>query len=214
MATKAKTRVPAAKPGGGRAELVIHEFPVQAGGTQVIVAGDICVLQDGDIATNPIVPAAAGATGTLIIAWEGQAADQAARKIKFVVPMAGDRFKYPLNTATAAKWNQGLFISGAQQFTVGDALAVADVVEVPALVDGTYQSVTEVWVAFRASGANPYNGTALPTYAFATAPDAADVGAGYIAFISDGAAGSPVLAVSDGTNWIRSDTLATITAAA
>ena len=35
---------------------------------------------------------------------------------------------------------------------------------------------------------------------------------GVSAFVSDGAAGNPVDAVSDGTNWIRSDTRATIAA--
>lgn len=31
-----------------------------------------------------------------------------------------------------------------------------------------------------------------------------------IIYVSDGAAGSPVLAFSDGTNWLRSDTLAAV----
>lgn len=35
---------------------------------------------------------------------------------------------------------------------------------------------------------------------------------GYIAYVSNGAAGSPILAFSDGSNWKRSDTGATITA--
>ena len=32
-------------------------------------------------------------------------------------------------------------------------------------------------------------------------------------YVSDGAAGSPVLAFSNGTNWLRCDTLAAIAAA-
>jgi hypothetical protein len=51
----------------------------------------------------------------------------------------------------------------------------------------------------------------LPTYTVATAPAAAP--AGSIAYISNGAAGSPVLAFSDGTDWLRSDTRAAIAAA-
>lgn len=49
----------------------------------------------------------------------------------------------------------------------------------------------------------------LPTYAVAGVPDATTA-AGQIIYVSDGAAGSPCLAVSDGTNWLRCDTLAAI----
>jgi hypothetical protein len=50
----------------------------------------------------------------------------------------------------------------------------------------------------------------LPIYTVATAPAAAPEGS--IAYISNGAAGAPVLAFSDGTNWLRSDTRAAIAA--
>ena len=49
----------------------------------------------------------------------------------------------------------------------------------------------------------------VPTYTVATAPSAASI-AGTVAYISDGAAGSAILAFSDGTDWKRSDTGATI----
>ena len=52
----------------------------------------------------------------------------------------------------------------------------------------------------------------VPTYTVATAPSAATAGAGTVIYVSDGAAGSAILAVSDGTNWKRSDTGATIAA--
>lgn len=52
-----------------------------------------------------------------------------------------------------------------------------------------------------------------PTYAVAGVPSAATAGAGTIIYVSNGAAGSPVLAFSDGTNWLRSDTGAAIAAA-
>jgi len=47
----------------------------------------------------------------------------------------------------------------------------------------------------------------LPTFTVGTAPTPT---AGAIAFFSDGAAGSPVLAFGDGANWLRSDTLVAI----
>lgn len=52
----------------------------------------------------------------------------------------------------------------------------------------------------------------LPTFTVATAPSAATAGAGTMIFVSDGAAGAPVVAFSDGTNFLRVDTRATITA--
>ena len=52
----------------------------------------------------------------------------------------------------------------------------------------------------------------VPTYAVAAAPSASSAGAGTLIYVSDGAAGSPILAFSDGTNWKRSDTGATIAA--
>lgn len=53
----------------------------------------------------------------------------------------------------------------------------------------------------------------VPTYTVATAPSASSAGAGTIVYVSNGAAGSAILAFSDGTNWKRSDTGGTIAAA-
>lgn len=50
----------------------------------------------------------------------------------------------------------------------------------------------------------------VPTYTVANAPSAATAGAGTVVFVSNGAAGAAILAFSDGTNWKRSDTGATI----
>ena len=50
----------------------------------------------------------------------------------------------------------------------------------------------------------------LPTFTVASAPSAATSGAGTLIFLSNGAAGSPILAFSDGTNFKRSDTGGTI----
>lgn len=41
----------------------------------------------------------------------------------------------------------------------------------------------------------------LPTYTVATAPSASTAGAGAIIYVSNGLAGAPTVAVSDGTNW-------------
>ena len=50
----------------------------------------------------------------------------------------------------------------------------------------------------------------VPTYTVANAPSAATAGAGTVVYVSNGAAGSAILAFSDGTNWKRSDTGGTI----
>jgi hypothetical protein len=50
----------------------------------------------------------------------------------------------------------------------------------------------------------------LPEYTVLGAPSAATVGAGVMAYFSNGAAGSPVVAFSNGTNWLRCDTLAVV----
>lgn len=51
----------------------------------------------------------------------------------------------------------------------------------------------------------------LPTYTVAGVPAAAS-NARTLIYVSNGAAGSPVVAFSDGTNWLRCDTLAAISA--
>ena len=52
----------------------------------------------------------------------------------------------------------------------------------------------------------------VPTYTVATAPSAASI-AGSLIYVSDGAAGAAILAFSNGTDWKRSDTGATIAGA-
>lgn len=49
----------------------------------------------------------------------------------------------------------------------------------------------------------------VPTYDVAGAPAATSI-AGALIYVSDGAEGSPILAFSDGTDWLRSDTGAAI----
>ena len=50
----------------------------------------------------------------------------------------------------------------------------------------------------------------LGTFTVATAPTTASTGS--VAYFSNGAAGNPVLAFYNGTNWLRVDTLAAISA--
>lgn len=52
----------------------------------------------------------------------------------------------------------------------------------------------------------------LTSFTVANAPSAAGL-AGTLIYVSNGAAGQPTLAFSNGTNWLRSDTRAIITAA-
>lgn len=52
----------------------------------------------------------------------------------------------------------------------------------------------------------------LASYAVATAPPATAYPAGSLIYVTNGAAGSAIVAFSDGTNWKRSDTGATIAA--
>lgn len=47
----------------------------------------------------------------------------------------------------------------------------------------------------------------LATYTVATLPDPF---AGGVIYVSDGAAGSPIMAFSDGTDWLRCDTAAAV----
>jgi hypothetical protein len=51
--------------------------------------------------------------------------------------------------------------------------------------------------------------SALPEFTVATLPSAPD-NPRMMIYVSDGAAGSPVVAFSDGANWLRVDTLAAI----
>ena len=46
----------------------------------------------------------------------------------------------------------------------------------------------------------------LTSFDFADVPSAVDAGAGTLIFVPDGAEGNPVVAFSDGTDWLRVDT--------
>ncbi|WP_022727226.1 hypothetical protein [Fodinicurvata sediminis] len=57
--------------------------------------------------------------------------------------------------------------------------------------------------------AEPTAPVGLPSYAVADLPSASEY-ANHAVYCSDGAAGSPILAFSNGTNWLRSDTGAAV----
>lgn len=57
------------------------------------------------------------------------------------------------------------------------------------------------------TAANNTVGIPLPTYTVATLPT---VETGTLIYVSDGAAGNPVVAFGDGSNWLRCDTRAAV----
>ena len=68
----------------------------------------------------------------------------------------------------------------------------------------------------RSSFSGPINSTAgfeIPEYTVANAPAASGFANGVVIYVSNGVAGSPGLAFSDGTDWKRVDTPATTIAA-
>jgi hypothetical protein len=69
------------------------------------------------------------------------------------------------------------------------------------IVDAAGRLVLE-WDAFFSA---LLNAVSTQSFTVATVPDAADVGIGSVIYVSNGAAGQPVLAFSDGTDWLRVD---------
>lgn len=63
-------------------------------------------------------------------------------------------------------------------------------------------------IGHRSGGCEPR----LKEYTVATVPSVSDYPMGVLIFVSNGAAGSPVVAFNDGTNWARVDTLAAVAA--
>jgi hypothetical protein len=73
-------------------------------------------------------------------------------------------------------------------------------------VGTVYESNTVLRVKSATSADNTV-GMPLPSYTVATLPT---VETGTLIYVSDGAAGSPVVAFGDGTNWLRVDTRAAV----
>jgi len=67
-------------------------------------------------------------------------------------------------------------------------------------------------LSFDSSGDPVITSARFKSYATAGVPSASTEGAGAAIHVTDGAAGSPCLAFSDGTDWLRCDTLTAISA--
>jgi hypothetical protein len=78
---------------------------------------------------------------------------------------------------------------------------------IPKIRAGNFDDLAKFLAAMLAGDFAPQ----LPVYTVATAPSASP--AGKVAYFSNGAAGAEILAYSDGTDWLRSDTGAAIAAA-
>lgn len=92
------------------------------------------------------------------------------------------------------------------------AIAKPILIEIPASslsgdeVGTVYESNTVLRLK-SATAANNTVGMPLPTYTVSTLPT---VETGTLIYVSDGAAGSPVVAFGDGSNWLRVDTRAAV----
>lgn len=103
------------------------------------------------------------------------------------------------------------FSTFAAQVT-NPALAKPILIEVPTSaqsgdeVGTVYESNTILRIK-SATAANNTTGLPLPQYTVSTLPT---VETGTLIYVSDGAAGSPVVAFGDGSNWLRVDTRAAV----
>ncbi len=99
----------------------------------------------------------------------------------------------------------------ANQIT-NPALAKPVLIEIPTSaqsgdeVGTVYQTNTLLRIK-SSTAANNTAGIPLPTYTVATLPT---VETGTLIYVSNGAAGSPVVAFGDGSNWLRVDTRAAV----
>ena len=94
------------------------------------------------------------------------------------------------------------------------AIARPVLVEIPTSVQnavsvGTVYESNTVLRIKSATTADNTAGMPLPTYAMSALPA---VETGTLIYVVDGAAGSPVVAFGDGSNWLRVDTRAAVTA--
>jgi len=72
---------------------------------------------------------------------------------------------------------------------------------------GTVYETNTILRIKSSTAANNTVGIPLPTFTVASLPT---VETGTLIFVSDGAAGSPVVAFGDGSNWLRCDTRAAV----
>ena len=99
------------------------------------------------------------------------------------------------------------FSTFAQQIT-NPALAKPILIEIPASAQsgddtGTVYESNTILRIKSATAASNTTGLPLPQYTVSTLPA---VETGTLIYVSNGAAGSPVVAFGDGSNWLRVDT--------
>lgn len=92
------------------------------------------------------------------------------------------------------------------------AIAKPILIEIPSSAQasdevGTIYESNTVLRLKSATSANNTVGMPLPTYTVSTLPT---VETGTLIYVSNGAAGSPVVAFGDGSNWLRVDTRAAV----
>ena len=147
----ARNKPPAVQALRGSVDPFKLKLPVQAGSTQAIKQGEICVLRDPeDYSTYPIIPAVDGDKDCIfVIAWEEQKATDAARLMQFVLPTPDMAFKFALNTGTAINVGDKLGIHDSQTLKVATSAIIAGaMVMTPVNATPTWQTVTEVWAVF------------------------------------------------------------------
>jgi hypothetical protein len=103
------------------------------------------------------------------------------------------------------------FSTFALQMT-NPAIAKPVLIEIPTSAQsgdevGTVYETEGVLRIKSATSADNTVGIPLPSYTVATLPT---VETGTLIYVSDGAAGSPVVAFGDGSNWLRVDTRAAV----
>ena len=103
------------------------------------------------------------------------------------------------------------FSTFAAQIT-NPAIAKPILIEVPTSSQsgdetGTVYETNTLLRIKSSTAANNTVGIPLPTYTVATLPT---VETGTLIYVSDGAAGNPVVAFGDGSNWLRCDTRAAV----
>ena len=96
--------------------------------------------------------------------------------------------------------------------TTNPAIAKPVLIEIPTSSQsgdeiGTVYETNTLLRIKSATAANNTVGVPLPTYTVASLPT---VETGTLIYVSDGAAGSPVVAFGDGSNWLRCDTRAAV----
>ena len=98
------------------------------------------------------------------------------------------------------------------QQSLNPALPKPVMVEIPTASQsgdetGTVYETNTILRIKSSTAANNTVGIPLPTYTVASLPT---VETGTLIYVSDGAAGSPVVAFGDGSNWLRCDTRAAV----